>query len=1139
MKKPLKRLLCAAVALLMSLPSAANISAFAASTERTSGIADGYSVDFSNEESDYNVTVPPSELLSAVCADVISTAEAEYLDAYFETAFIYSPDVSAENVSVTCEGEQICISAREKSYTAQNGTEIVWRPYSALYGSNTKELTHSGDAYVCTFGCGTEQTVTVKYKCEIALPSEYISKLAEFARSDALKSADIRAEYSQALEEYLNSVEKYENYLLSISEYENALAAYEEYVKELEIYKKSLDNYNAYLAALSAYGAELAAYEKYIDEYEKYLIAEAEYEKSYSENQAEYENYRRYLENLNKIRASTAYIESLFTIPSNGVGTLFNALQNKELVSMIEKYDDELVSFYGVKREDIDVMRTVSDELNVLLHGYSDARDISEEAAFAFYKENYAEITQKFKYLYDKMSSILTPTIFVHICAWIEIEYKNDPDMAVYKKWRIRNVLCHIYLVCRGLDDEVTADGNWSFYTESGKKHTYAFSELLGQNIIIADTDSACPDRLEWWSGEIPAANLPKAPVRPAEVMKPTEPIAVSKPTEPQSVPDPGNAPDPVEAPGTRPSIDGYDLLIRTQQYFGSDIPNTHTLSGVNTVSFTADVERAFSFDGSQINSYYTFDGKLLPDATEPTVPPERSSTAQYSYSFDGWKSVSVCDGYIFYPKYISAKRSYTVVFKSSDGARELYTCECEYGEIPVFNAETPQKASTNMAVYTFDGWYPAIAPIKGQTEYIAQFSESTRVYTVKWNILGNITEYSFTYGSAVTMPTVKQTRYIGGYLYTFKGWDKSAATVTESTEYTALFDKTELASVPNGKTAELEIYDSGTSLTLTTDTYCVEVSELLKYAADLEREITVVTRFYTLRLTSEAINSLLTYRAKTLCVLSSDNGVGYTFKSGENEIHFSGKVGMSLLHGFYDTYGTYICRDGESDVSCSVSGEYAEFYAQPSSLYSVKQYRSLTLEVGENGAAFADGHFYRAGDTVTLRILPNAEYTADKITMTDENGTVTELTGQSTFVMPNSNVKISVEFTPKKYTVSFVCNGETVSSELYSLGEAIVIPDIPLSFEKDGFLYSFIGWSEPISVVTGDAVFTAKYFSVKTELAEKADTQTAVDKVLKSQLLPAVICLALTVGAVIGITVPLAKAKKAKKKSERTKKEQ
>ncbi len=1126
MIKLLKKALC------FILSSAISLSAFAVlriSASRPENIP--YSVDFSNSQSDYNITVPPSQILKHLYSDTDNDAELEYLDTYFQTAFIYSPEISPENVTIEIDGTILKVSATEKVYSASNGAEVVWQPVSATYeNSSDMPLSNSGSEYTCDFEIGTQTDVCVKYSCTITLPNEYVEELSNFAYTEATEGAKIASENASALSSYLSALKAYEKYLADLTEYENSVDAYNEYIEKSKIYEESFAKYNAYLTSLAKYTQDLEAYDKYRADYELYLAAKKEYEDAYDANQAEYEQYRIYLENLSKIRASSAYMESLFVKPTNGVGPLFNALQNKELVSMIEKYDDELVNFYGVKRDDITTMRSVSDELNELLHGYKEAREISEEHAFAYYKENYWKITEKFQFLYDKMRSIITPTIYVHMCAWIETEYSSDTEMATYKKWRIRNVLCHIYLICRGLDDTVSAENTWDFFLENGKEYKYHFSDLLSQNVILADTDSACPDKIEWWSGEIPGNDLPKIPTAPTEVIKPVSPMPVSEPTKPDTVSAPVAKPDTVTYPGAHPKVENYELVIRTEQYFGGSIPNQRTVTSDRNVVFYQAVTRAFSTDGTKIDAYYSYDGRLLSINAQPTQA-LRDETTEYTYTFIEWKSVFSNGDTLYFPVYHSQKRKYIAIFSLPDGT-VLDTLEYEYGEIPQYRLTEPQKNSTNTHVYEFDGWYPSPTPISRDTEYVAQFAEIQRFYTVKWDILGDIKQASLTYGATLAMPSVRHISYIDGVCYEFIGWDKAPATLTQDITYTAKFKKTSLITVSPETEASPAIYDTGTNLVVTLKSSSADISGLLEYAKKLSREITVVTDSFTLRLDLDAVSSLALYRAKTLSLLSNEDGVGYVFNdASENKVLFSGTAQMSIHHSFTDTVGIFVYRNGNNIISCTQNSGTAEFSANPSSYYKIACYRSLEVEAGENGAVFTDKNFYRHGEEVALKILPNSEYIANKITITDGTGSTTDITGQTSFIMPDANIKLSVEFAQKQYSVTFICDGEIFEVQSYLLGEKIIEPNIPLSFEKDGFLYSFIGWSEPLTIVTSDKTFTAKYASVKIEEIQSSETPKAVTTVVFTQLIPAILIVAAVAG---GITFTVIFTKK-KRKSDKT----
>lgn len=1154
MKKSLRNALCSVMAAILFF-SPFGVYAKSNDAENT------FNIDYSDSKSgySYNVTLKPSELMKMLYGEEeIQSDEAGYLDAYYSHAFIYSPNVSAKNINIEINGDTVNVAALPESYTAVNGETVTWYPCEASYGDVTEKLNKADNEYTCTFELdGTENTVSVKYECEIALPEKYIEDISNFAYNDAQRANKINNDHKEALEQYNDAIDDYNKYLDDLAKYQNDLLEYNEYTEKLNAYNESLAKYNAYLLALSAYNRDTEAYSKYLKDYEEYLSAKAEYEKAYAENRAEYDKYILYLENLSKIRASTAYIESLFTVPSDGnVGCLFDALQNKELVAMIEKYQGKLV-WCGVNQSDIDSMCEVSDELNELLRGYSEARNVSEEEAFAYYKKNYGSITQKFNFLYDKLTTILTPTIYNYMCGYVEIEYRDDKDMQAYKKWRIRNVLCHIYLICRGLDDGTTSESTWSFYSDNGNPYTYNFSELLSQNVILADTNSADPQNIEWWSGDIPAQGLPKVPTMPTEVAKPVAPMEVKEPVKPTEVAIPYE-PNEVKAPETRPRIEDYDIVLKVAEYY--DINNLnlnqHKYKENGTLNLDCTVERAFSADGTPLDVYYSYNGTIFKIADKPTAhtayslyggntlpigdgTPPRPETEEYTYTFDDWSQTDCDNGdTLHYPTYKEEKRKYTVTFLNSE-RDELYSYSCEYGETPEYPDEDDyksklQKDSTAENTYEFDGWLPPLSAIKSDTEFTAQFYENQRLYEVTWKIRDEVTTQWLAYGATVTMPSVKSVEYIGGTCYTFTGWDSDVQTVTGELTYTAQFEKKVLAYVSELTEDGLDVYDAGDTLVLTTPAQSTDISGLLKYAKEKSKEITLKAKDFTLKLNREAVASLYIQSAKDFVTLSSDQGVGYTFKDAlGDEVRFSGTAYMELAHSAENTSGIFITVNGTGMLSCIPNGNYAEFVSNISELYGIGYRHTLEIKATENGAVFAEGSLYRSGDEVFFSTLPNTEYTVSKIILTDSAGNVTDITGQTSFAMPDSDISLYVEFTPKLYTVTFLFSGESYT-EQYALGETITPPKIDLSFEKDGFIYSFIGWSEPVTIVTGDITFTAKYFSVRVEYAETADTQPALDKVIKTRLIPAAVVLVITVGAAVTVTVLAVRKHRVKKKKER-----
>lgn len=1093
--------------------------------------------DFSYAESDLSVTLAPSELLSLLYpSETVSEAEKSYVDAYFGSALIYTEYARSSDIRVEVSGDTLTVTAVEKSYTAANGATVTWRPVGCTYAAQYGELIKTADGYTCTLTLTDSELVTVEYTCSLELSADDVYALANFAYGELELSKQAQAENSTALNGYLSEVTAYKEYLDKLTQYENELDSYNEYLEKKRIYDERLEEYNAYLAAMAKYQAELDAYNKYLTEYAEYLDKKEKYEKAYAENKEQIDEYRKYLAGLQKIRSSMYAIEAMFVTPTNGVRALFDALQNDELVAMIEKHQGKLVTYYGVEKSDITEMRAASDRLNELLIAYSDARDTSEEAAFAYYKANYAEISESFSYLYEKLLTIITPTIYTHVCALVDLEYRSDPEFAEYRKWRIKNILCHIYLIARCLDDSVSADDTWSFYLEDGSAHVYNFADLLSQNVIISDSNCACPDGLEWQSFDIPDGGLPEIPVKPTELQKPAVPATVAKPTAPAVVTAPSARPTEVTAP-VQPVIENYELIQRITDS-GLEALSERALPESLSISLTSRVSRPFSSSGAALQAYFSYDGSLIKTGTEPEQPPIRPSTAQYGYTFSGWLSTTSYGDTLAYPTYTHTLREYTVTFKySASDTEPLCELTCAYGELPVCNT-VPYKAPTETETYSFGGWYPAVKPTSGDVTYVAQFTSSERKYTVSWDrgVFGEITR-ECSYAEEPTFPTVRDVQYKGGTKYIFTGWDKPQAPITSDTTYTALFDTVQLVSLDAESTEALSTYETDAAYVVTTNATHVDISALLSHASDDGREIIFVSEHFTLRLTSTAVASLNRSQTVYLNILGSDSGTGYKFTSASGTtVRPNGNIYMTLAHTFNSSDNVFILSSLDnryfSELSCTLGNGQATFEASPSRLYTVQRYYTLTLEHNEGGAVFADRVLYKAGDSIELTVMPNAEFIVSSVAVTYASGDTETPNSLKGLSMPQCDMTVTVEFAVKKYAISFVVDGNVIATEHYALGETIAPPELELTFEKDGFLYTFIGWSEQPSVVTGDATFTAKYYCVRLELLDGEEAPSAIKTVITKQLIPIFCVLALIAAATASAIVLLVKYQKKKKRT-------
>lgn len=183
---------------------------------------------------------------------------------------------------------------------------------------------------------------------------------------------------------------------------------------------------------------------------------------------------------------------------------------------------------------------------------------------------------------------------------------------------------------------------------------------------------------------------------------------------------------------------------------------------------------------------------------------PTKEGNAQYSYTFSGWSPTVVpVTGIANYTAtYEQRTNEYTVTWYDEDGTTVLFSKTVEYGtELPTFEGEVPTKASTVQYNYTFDSWVTSDSTniqdgkVVGAVNYTAQYTETTRQYTVTFvdedgeTVLDQQTlDYGATPVYAGEIPTKEPT---AEFSFTFDGWDKNLAEVSEDTTYTAKYAST------------------------------------------------------------------------------------------------------------------------------------------------------------------------------------------------------------------------------------------------------------------------------------------------------------------------------------------------------------
>ena len=120
------------------------------------------------------------------------------------------------------------------------------------------------------------------------------------------------------------------------------------------------------------------------------------------------------------------------------------------------------------------------------------------------------------------------------------------------------------------------------------------------------------------------------------------------------------------------------------------------------------------------------------------------------------------------------------------------------------------------------------------------------------------------------------------------------------------------------------------------------------------------------------------------------------------------------------------------------------------------------------------------AGNVIDLRLGCKFGYEVSAARVTLADGTEVPMNGL-TFVMPESEVYIELTVTQIVYRVTFVADGVVLDVREYLLGDEIVIPEAPFKASDAMYEYTFVGWSDDITIAIGDVrepVYEAVYIA-------------------------------------------------------------
>ena len=169
---------------------------------------------------------------------------------------------------------------------------------------------------------------------------------------------------------------------------------------------------------------------------------------------------------------------------------------------------------------------------------------------------------------------------------------------------------------------------------------------------------------------------------------------------------------------------------------------------------------------------------------------PQKNVTGN-SYIFNGWSPNigTVIQDTTYIAQF---ERACIVTWKNWDETI-LEIDAVAYGSTPSYDGSIPQKASTEINSFVFNGWFPSIETVVQDITYVAVFEKTDRKYIVTWKnwdetvleidddlLYGDIPEYNG------TLPKREKTAQ---YTFEFIGWSPEISSIISDTIYIAQYN--------------------------------------------------------------------------------------------------------------------------------------------------------------------------------------------------------------------------------------------------------------------------------------------------------------------------------------------------------------
>ena len=531
--------------------------------------------------------------------------------------------------------------------------------------------------------------------------------------------------------------------------------------------------------------------------------------------------------------------------------------------------------------------------------------------------------------------------------------------------------------------------------------------------------------------------------------------------------------------------------------------------------------------------NFYAYDGVTVLESLRQrpdqkivysgSVPVRES--VDYKYDFIGWTYADgaeynfelLSESADFYPAF--HKTPYvTVAFYDKDRLSVLYTTKVTQGTVISYVGELPVKESDEHFAYTFAYWADAdgnkydfsatatisVYPVFTSTPYITvnfYDLDGVKVLDTKRVLLGTVIVFEG------ALPS-RESDLV--YDYIFDAWVDEHGVAHDLSSITGSVDLYATLKSVLKDDYKLEV-DETTGLNHynvdlgDVDIEDIPVEAFIAFAAENRSVLNISLNDVTVRFAYSQVSAML--RANVAFV-----SVNVEIDGGATRANASYRAGRSSAGSAFvctlilkdkdgrviDDVATatitvdcqsadkaelyvisYVDADGnEISVAKHTEGSMIVFDAQNNVEYSFKIKYDVNVSAGLplNIAVSVDNA--APGDVVTISFIDSIPLGTKIMVYYYDADSVKHVIKGNSFVMPEGDVLVGLELEDILYTVTFMSDGMILSQMQYKYGDTVDVPRNPVKQNDGTYSYTFSGWSEEITVVTGDVTYEAQFDS-------------------------------------------------------------